>query len=192
VQDTKIFEAILGITAPSHIARVELKTDEQRVELWGGARAHAVAAPRVRRGAAPLIMPRNERGAISTRASFRHTCMPRFRASSVRRMASSRSACRGPSREAGSPCKQEHRRFLRAGQESPLTGTKYVWLFSDERRPEYHAETFATLQVLNLKVARAWAIKEALARSGRIVGCRRGRAFSNAGTAGGCARGSSR
>jgi len=37
-----------------------------------------------------------------------------------------------------------------------------VWLFSEERRPEHHAETFATLQALNLKVGRAWAIKEAL------------------------------
>ena len=58
--------------------------------------------------------------------------------------------------------KQEHREFLRAGEASPLTGTKYVWLFSDERRPESHADTFATLQALNLKVGRAWAIKEAL------------------------------
>jgi transposase len=58
--------------------------------------------------------------------------------------------------------KQEHREFLRAGEDSPLTGTKYVWLFSDERRPEYYADTFATLQALNLKVGRAWAIKEAL------------------------------
>lgn len=58
--------------------------------------------------------------------------------------------------------KQEHREFLRAGDDSPLTGTKYVWLFSDENRPAYHAETFATLQALNLKVGRAWAIKEAL------------------------------
>lgn len=58
--------------------------------------------------------------------------------------------------------KQEHRGFLRAGDDSPLTGTKYLWLFSDERRPEHHAESFATLQALNLKVGRAWAIKEAL------------------------------
>jgi len=58
--------------------------------------------------------------------------------------------------------KQEHRAFLRDGDESPLTGTKYLWLFSDERRPEHQAETFATLQALNLKVGRAWAIKEAL------------------------------
>ena len=58
--------------------------------------------------------------------------------------------------------KQEHRAFLRDGENSPLTGTKYVWLFSEEHRPERHAATFATLQALNLKVGRAWAIKEAL------------------------------
>jgi hypothetical protein len=34
VQDTKLFETILGITSPWHVARVELKTAEQRVELW--------------------------------------------------------------------------------------------------------------------------------------------------------------
>jgi transposase len=58
--------------------------------------------------------------------------------------------------------KHEHRQFLGDGDDSPLTGTKYLWLFSDERRPERHAEAFATLQALNLKVGRAWAIKEAL------------------------------
>jgi transposase len=58
--------------------------------------------------------------------------------------------------------KHEHRAFLRDGDESPLTGTKYLWLFSDERRPSRHAETFATLQALNLQVGRAWTIKEAL------------------------------
>ena len=58
--------------------------------------------------------------------------------------------------------KQEHRAFRRAGTDSPLTGTKYLWLFSDERRPARHAAAFATLQALNLKVGRAWAIKEAL------------------------------
>jgi len=34
LQDTKLFETILGITAPWHIARADLKTDEQRVDLW--------------------------------------------------------------------------------------------------------------------------------------------------------------
>ena len=58
--------------------------------------------------------------------------------------------------------KQEHRAFLRAGEDSPLTGTKYVWLFSEEHLPAHHADTFASVQALNLKVGRAWAIKEAL------------------------------
>jgi transposase len=57
--------------------------------------------------------------------------------------------------------KHEHRDLLRAG-DSPLTGTKYLWLFSDERRPDRHAAAFATLQALNLKVGRACALKEAL------------------------------
>jgi transposase len=34
LQDTKLFETILGITTPWHIARVELQTDAKRVELW--------------------------------------------------------------------------------------------------------------------------------------------------------------
>ena len=58
--------------------------------------------------------------------------------------------------------KQEHRDFLHEGGDSPLTGTKYLWLFGEERLPARHAETFATLQALHLKVGRAWAIKEAL------------------------------
>ena len=58
--------------------------------------------------------------------------------------------------------KQEHRDFLRVEDASPLTGTKYLWLFGDERRPARHAAAFATLQALNLKVGRAWAIKEVL------------------------------
>ena len=33
MQDTKLFEAILGLTAPWHVLRVELKTADQRVEV---------------------------------------------------------------------------------------------------------------------------------------------------------------
>lgn len=58
--------------------------------------------------------------------------------------------------------KQEHRAFLRDDGDSPLTKTKYLWLFSEERLPERHADTFAEVQALNLKVGRAWAIKEGL------------------------------
>lgn len=88
--------------------------------------------------------------------------------------------------------KQEHRGFLRAGEDSPLIGTKYLWVFSDERRPDHHADSFATLQALNFKVGRAWAIIEALRtvwtyRQGAAV-----KRFSHSGTAGPSARVSSR
>jgi transposase len=58
--------------------------------------------------------------------------------------------------------KQEHRAFLREDGDSPLTQTKYFWLFSEEHLPERHAEAFAAVQALELKVGRAWAIKEGL------------------------------
>ena len=58
--------------------------------------------------------------------------------------------------------KQEHRAFLREGGASPLTNTKYLWLFNEAHLPERHAETFAAVQALELKVGRAWAIKEGL------------------------------
>jgi transposase len=58
--------------------------------------------------------------------------------------------------------KQEHRAFLRAGDASPLTGTKYLWLFTEASLPARHAEAFAAVQARELKVGRAWAIKEAL------------------------------
>ena len=34
MQDTTLFETILGITEPWHVGRVELKTDDRRVDLW--------------------------------------------------------------------------------------------------------------------------------------------------------------
>jgi transposase len=34
MQDTKLFETILGLQHPWHVARVELKTDTQRVDVW--------------------------------------------------------------------------------------------------------------------------------------------------------------
>lgn len=64
--------------------------------------------------------------------------------------------------------KQEHREFLRDGDESPLTGTKYLWLFNAQSRPAHDRAAFATLQTLNLKVGRAWAIKEVLRATGPI------------------------
>jgi transposase len=58
--------------------------------------------------------------------------------------------------------KQEHRSLRRKDGDSVLTGTKYLWLYSAEHLPQKHADTFEHLKALNLKVARAWSIKEAL------------------------------
>ena len=57
--------------------------------------------------------------------------------------------------------KQEHRARRAMGDET-LTGTKYLWLYAEENLPKKHRERFATLKGLNLKVGRAWAIKESL------------------------------
>ena len=57
--------------------------------------------------------------------------------------------------------KSEHRRLSEAG-ESPLKGTKYLWLWSPENVPAWRKEEFAALRAQDLKVCRAWAIKENL------------------------------
>jgi transposase len=55
--------------------------------------------------------------------------------------------------------KAEHR-ALRAEGEEMLTGTKYLWLYSEENLPEQHRQRFEAIQSFNLKTGRAWAIKE--------------------------------
>lgn len=58
----------------------------------------------------------------------------------------------------------EHRRLRQDTGESVLTGTKYWWLYGKEHVPAGRRRAFRQLQRLNLKVGRAWAIKEALRR----------------------------
>ena len=57
--------------------------------------------------------------------------------------------------------KAEHR-ALRAQGLDILTGSKYLWLYSEENLPYIHKDRFASLRSSNLKTARAWAIKESL------------------------------
>ena len=57
--------------------------------------------------------------------------------------------------------KREHRRLRAAGDET-LTGTKYLWLYSEENLPERHSRWFAELKAMHLQTARAWALKECL------------------------------
>jgi transposase len=57
--------------------------------------------------------------------------------------------------------KQEHRQLSAAG-DNTLKGTKYFWLFSEENLPDKHRPKFEVLKEMNLKVGKAWAMKESL------------------------------
>ena len=58
--------------------------------------------------------------------------------------------------------KAEHRAFLRAGEASPLTRTKYTWLKNEEHLTPKQADALALLHTHGLQVSRAWALKETL------------------------------
>lgn len=57
--------------------------------------------------------------------------------------------------------KQEHQELMSTGRDW-LKGTKYLWLWSQENMPFYRRSEFQGLRKLDLKVGRAWAIKENL------------------------------
>ena len=59
--------------------------------------------------------------------------------------------------------KQEHRDLMASGDVT-LKGSKYLWLYSQENVPERRRDEFNALIRQELKVGRAWAIKEALRR----------------------------
>lgn len=57
--------------------------------------------------------------------------------------------------------KAEHR-ALRAEGDNTLARTQYLWLYSQENLPDFRRAQLRELMNQNLKVALAWAIKEAL------------------------------
>ena len=57
--------------------------------------------------------------------------------------------------------KQEHKELLEQG-EQVLKGTKYLWLWSEENIPEWRREEFDSIRAKDLRICRAWAIKENL------------------------------
>lgn len=59
--------------------------------------------------------------------------------------------------------KQEHA-ALKAKGDSTLARSKYLWLWSEENIPEWRKDEFEYLRNQDLKVSRAWAIKENLRR----------------------------
>lgn len=59
---------------------------------------------------------------------------------------------------------QEHRQYFTTEGESPLSGTKYDWQRNSFQTDNRSRREFMTLSRMNLKTARAWAIKEAAAQ----------------------------
>ena len=59
--------------------------------------------------------------------------------------------------------KQEHEALMKAGNPI-LTGTKYLWLWNPDNMPNARVPELEALRQLDLKVCRAWAIKENLSR----------------------------
>jgi transposase len=57
--------------------------------------------------------------------------------------------------------RQESREFRALGDER-LKQTRYLWLYNEENVPDRHRERFEDLKCADLKVARAWSIKENL------------------------------
>ena len=57
--------------------------------------------------------------------------------------------------------KWEHREIKVDGK-SPLSGTRFWWLYGRENLPERYREGFTALQEAHLRTGRAWSIKEAL------------------------------
>jgi len=55
--------------------------------------------------------------------------------------------------------RDESKQLIRQGDER-LIGSKYLWVTNEENLKESACETFADLKHANLKVAKAWAIKE--------------------------------
>ena len=57
--------------------------------------------------------------------------------------------------------KSEHRELSESGEEV-LKGTRYLWLWSEENIPQWRRGEFEELRAKDLRVCRAWAIKENL------------------------------
>jgi len=72
--------------------------------------------------------------------------------------------------------RQEHLELMESGDET-LKNTKHLWLYSRENLPDWRRNEFNALRRQELKVGRAWAIKEALRRLWNYVYPESGRKF---------------
>jgi transposase len=57
--------------------------------------------------------------------------------------------------------KREHKALMSQG-DSTLAKSKYLWLYSEENLPQRSKEHFQLIKSMQLKTARAWALKESL------------------------------
>jgi len=64
--------------------------------------------------------------------------------------------------EAVDKVRREENAMLAKSGESPLKGSRFIWLYSKENLPEKHWDQFYFLKACDLKTGRAWAIKENL------------------------------
>jgi transposase len=64
--------------------------------------------------------------------------------------------------EAVDRVRREEHRALRAQGDETLTKSKYLWLYGAENVPAHHEDRFLSLLKMDLKTARAWALKESL------------------------------
>ncbi len=76
MQDTALYQYLLGLQSPWTVSRVNLDVNAQRVDVWAAHPADAAwACPHCSIVLPCTIMPRSERGGIWTVASSKPTCM---------------------------------------------------------------------------------------------------------------------
>ena len=66
---------------------------------------------------------------------------------------------------------------VREGRVPELKGSKYLWLYSKDNLPESQRQRFEALRAMNLKVGRAWAMKEELRTLWHATSLEEARAF---------------
>ena len=104
MQDTKLFETILGLQAPWHISRVELNTTTQRVDLWAEHDDTRWACPECETTLAGFDHAEERTWRHLDTCQFEthlHARVPRVRCPTH---GVSRSAYPGPNRAPASPC----------------------------------------------------------------------------------------
>jgi transposase len=62
--------------------------------------------------------------------------------------------------EAANEVRKTEQKALRQEEDGSLDGTRYLWLYGRENLPGRWSSRFDAVKGMNLKTARAWALKE--------------------------------